>query len=74
MSDLRLANKAVELAHQNQNLKLVYKANWIDWKDLAVVTYSAASFANELGFKSQQGRVHYLSTALHLTEKITTSM
>ena len=74
VSDLRLANKAVELAHQNQNLKLVYKANWIDWKDLAVVTYSAASFANELGFKSQQGRVHYLSTALHLTEKITTSM
>jgi len=69
VSDLRLANKAVELAHQNQDLKLVYKANWIDWKDLAVVTYSDASFANELGFKSQQARIHYLSTASHLTEK-----
>ena len=34
VSDLRLANKAVELAHQNQNMKLVYKANWIDWKIL----------------------------------------
>jgi len=48
VSDLRLANKAVELAHQNQNMKLVYKANWIDWKDLAVVTYSDASFAMSL--------------------------
>ena len=69
MSDLRLANKAVELAHQDQNMKLVYKANWIDWKDLAVVTYSDASFANGPGFKSQQGRIHYLSTASHLNEK-----
>ena len=69
VSDLRLANKAVELAHQNQNMKLVYKANWIDWKDLAVVTYSDASFANEPGYKSQQGRIHYLSTASRLTEK-----
>ena len=69
VSDLRLANRVVELSHQNQNMKLVYKANWIDWKDLAVVTYSDASFANEPGFKSQQGRIHYLSTASHLTEK-----
>ena len=69
VSDLRLANKAVELAHQNQNMKLVYKADWIDWKDLAVVTYSDASFANEPGYKSQQGRIHYLSTASRLTEK-----
>ena len=69
VSDLRLANKAVELAHQNQDMKLVYKANWIDWKDLAVVTYSDASFANEPGYKSQQGRIHYLTTASRLTEK-----
>ena len=27
VSDLRLANKAVELAHQNQNMKLVYKVS-----------------------------------------------
>ncbi|CAL1129119.1 unnamed protein product [Cladocopium goreaui] len=69
VSDLRLANKAVELAHQNQNMKLVHKANWIDWKDLAVVTYSDASFANEPGYKSQQGRTHHLTTASRLTEK-----
>ena len=69
VSDLRLANKAAELAHQNQDMKLVYKANWIDWKDLAVVTYSDASFANEPGYKSQQGRIHYLTTASSLTEK-----
>ena len=71
VSDLRLANRVVELSHQNQNMKLVYKANWIDWKDLAVVMYSDASFANEPGFKSQQGRIHYLSTATasRLTER-----
>ena len=36
VSDLRLANKAVR---QNQDMKLVYKASWIDWKDLAVVMH-----------------------------------
>eukprot|EP00435_Cladocopium_sp_Y103_P049354 s1856_g14.t2 len=61
VSDFRLANKAVELAHQNQGMKLVYKSGWIDWKDLAVVTYS--------DFKSQQGRIHYLTTATRLGEK-----
>eukprot|EP00435_Cladocopium_sp_Y103_P072118 s374_g39.t1 len=69
VSDLRLANKAVELAHLNQNVKLVYKSGWISWKDLAVVTYSDASFANEEGYKSQQGRVHYLTTAKNLEDK-----
>ena len=69
VSDLRLANKAVELAHQNQNMKLVYKANSVNWQDLAVGTYSDASFANEPGFKSQQGRIHYLTSASHLMEK-----
>eukprot|EP00435_Cladocopium_sp_Y103_P051172 s3272_g15.t2 len=57
-----------ELAHLNQNLKLVCKSGWIDWKDLAVVTYSDASFANEEGYKSQQGRVHYLTTAKNLED------
>ena len=69
VSDLRLANKAVELAQQAKDLKLVYKAGWVNWSDLAVVTYSDASFANEEGYKSQQGRLHYVTNASRLGEK-----
>ena len=39
----------------------------MDWtKDLAVVTFSDASFAGETGYKSQQGRLHYIVNATDL--------
>ena len=65
---IKEANKTVELALQNADFKIVFPANHIDWtKDLAVVTFSDASFAGEAGYKSQQGRLHYIVNAADLT-------
>ena len=61
-------NKVVELALQGSDLQITFKSDWIDWSDLAVVTFSDASFANEEGFKSQQGRIHYITNASSLKE------
>ena len=68
VSAIKEANKTVELALQNADFKIVFPANHIDWtKDLAVVTFSDASFAGEAGYKSQQGRLHYIVNAADLT-------
>ena len=67
VSALKEANKTVELALQNVDFKFTFPANHLDWtKDLAVVTFSDASFAGEAGYKSQQGRLHYLVNASDL--------
>ena len=64
VSDLKEANKTVELAVQNIDFKFTLPANHIDWtKDLAVVTFSDAPFAGETGYTSQQGRLHYIVNA-----------
>ena len=64
---LRKPNKTVELALQNVDFKFTFPANHVDWtKDLAVVTFSDASFAGETGYKSQQGRLHYIVKASDL--------
>ena len=68
VQDLKNANKVVELALQGSDLQITFKSDWIDWSDLAVVTFSDASFANEEGFKSQQGRIHYITNASSLKE------
>jgi hypothetical protein len=56
------ANRVVELALQGSDFKITFKTDWIDWSDLAVVTFSDASFANEAEYKSQQGRIHYITS------------
>ena len=57
VSALKEANKTVELTLQNVDFKFTLPANHVDWtKDLAVVTFSDASFAGGTGYKSQQGR------------------
>jgi len=38
------------------------KTDWIAWKNLAVVTFSDASFANKAEFKSKQGCIHYITS------------
>ena len=58
----RCCHSIVELALQGSDFKITFKTDWIDWNDLAVVTLSDASFANEAEFKSQQGRIHYITS------------
>ena len=43
--------------------KSLEKTDLVDWKDLAAVTFSDASFANEAEFKSPQGHIHYIHRA-----------
>ena len=59
VQDLKMANKVVELALQGSDLQITFKSDWIDWDDLAIVTFGDASFANEEGYKSQQGRLFF---------------
>lgn len=59
---LKDANRVVELALQGSDFKITFKTDWIAWSDLAVVTFSDTSFANEAEFKSQKGRIHYITS------------
>ena len=62
MSTLHECNRVLDLAMRDANRGLTFKSGTLDWrKDLAICTFADASFAAQTGFKSQQGRVHYLS-------------
>lgn len=39
-------------------IQLVFPAKWVDWERIGVLTFTDASFCNEKGYKSQQGRIH----------------
>ena len=61
---LKEANRVVTIAQSTMNeVKLVFPARWIDWGHIGVLTFSDASFCNEAGYKSQQGRVHFIADA-----------
>ena len=67
VQSLKDANRVVELALQLIDFKLTFRSQWLDWKDLVVVTFSDASFAGESGYKSQQGRIHYITDSHGMT-------
>ena len=61
---LHEANKTLALAQQGMDsVKLKYPKGYLDWNNVAVITVTDASFSNEAGFKSQQGRMHFLADA-----------
>ena len=62
---LREANRVVELALKDGDRAILFKGGLLPWQagELAVVTFSDASFAAEAGYKSQRGRIHYLTVA-----------
>ena len=62
VADLKEANRVVELAQADQERALYYPAGVLDWHDSCVVPFSDASLAQESGFRSQQGRLQYLTT------------
>ena len=59
-------NERQRCCHSKSTVQSLKDANrvtdCIDWNDLAVVIFSDASFANEAEFKSQQGRIHYITS------------
>ncbi|CAE7256170.1 RE2 [Symbiodinium natans] len=62
---MREANRVVALALADAERCIVYRAKILPWSSgpLAVVTFCDASFAAEAGYKSQRGRLHYLTDA-----------
>ena len=62
ISSFKDANKAVDLAIASSNdTKLNFPYELMTWGELGVLSVSDASFANEEGMKSQQGRCHFLT-------------
>ena len=43
------------------DVRLTFPNGWIKWVKVGVLTVTDASFSGEAGFKSQQGRVHFLA-------------
>ena len=61
VSTLHECNRALDLAMRDANRGLTFKSRTLDWKkDFVTCTFADASFATQTGFKSQQGRIHYL--------------
>ena len=58
----------LELALNAMDLKLRYKNGPLNFQELGVLTASDASFAGELGSKSQQGKIHFLVPARQLLD------
>lgn len=58
---LRDANKAVQIAHAGlDDIYLNFPCRLMKWSQVGVLSVSDASFANEPGMKSQQGRCRFL--------------
>ena len=61
---LKDANKAVDLAiagtEKGYEVKMKYPFELFRWEECGVLSVSDASFTNEPGMKSQQGRCHFL--------------
>ena len=61
---LKEANRVVTVAQASMSeVFLNFPAKWVDWDHVGILTFTDASFCNEKGYKSQQGRIHFLADA-----------
>ena len=74
VTTLKECNKVVDLAKATMNeVKLHFTPGIVNWQDCGVLTVSDASFSNEPGYKSQQGRSHFLTSAKDLKDEAVTA-
>ena len=74
VTTLKECNKVVDLAKATMNeVKMHFPPGILDWQDCGVLTVSDASFSNEPGYKSQQGRSHFLTSAKDLKDEAVTA-
>ena len=74
VTTLKECNKTVDLAKNTMNeVKLQFAPSILDWQDCGVLTVTDASFSNEPGYKSQQGRSHFLTSAKDLKDEAVTA-
>ena len=70
---LRECNKVVDLAHkQLEDVVFQFPRDlWktTDWRNVGIITVTDASFCNEKGFKSQQGRAHLLANVEQMKDE-----
>ena len=71
---LKECNKAVDLAKATMNeVKMRSVPGILHWQDCGVLTVTDASFSNEPGYKSQQKRSHFLTSAKDLKDEAVTA-
>ena len=70
---LHECNKVVDLAHkQLEDVVFQFpreRLKTTDWRNVGIITVSDASFSNEKGFKSQQGRAHLLANVEQMKQE-----
>ena len=70
---LHECNKVVDLAHkQLEDVVFQFPRDHLkttDWRNAGIITVTDASFCNEKGFKSQQGRAHLLANVEQMKDE-----
>ena len=70
---LHECNKLVDLAHkQFEGVVFQFPRDHLkttDWRNIGIITVTDASFCNEKGFKSQQGRAHLLANVEQMKDE-----
>ena len=74
VSTLKECNRAIDIAKASMNeVKLRFVPGIIDWANCGILTVTDASFSNEPGYKSQQGRSHFLVNSSELKDDFASS-
>ena len=71
---LHECNKVIELAHKRlEDVVFRFPREHLktnDWRNVGIITVTDASFCNEKGFKSQQGRAHLLANVEQMKDEM----
>ena len=59
--DLRFANKLLQEAMESSDDGLFFKSGLFPWSIMEMLTITDASFGNESNFRSQKGRMIFLT-------------
>ena len=58
---LRFANKLLQEAKESSDDRLFFKSGLFTWNKMEMLTITDASFGNESNFRSQKGRMTFLT-------------
>ena len=61
LDDLRFANKLLQEAKESSDDGLFFKSGLFTWNKVEMLTITDASFGNESNFRSQKGRMTFLT-------------
>ena len=61
LEDLKFANKLLQEAKESSDDGLLFKSGLFTWNKMEMLTITDASFGNESNFRSQKGRMTFLT-------------